>query len=540
MNDRSSQRWTSPNRLALGLGALAGFLVLVTLGAPGITIDEPIDAKVGAHYLGQGQRWLHRGPARIGRAELDSTFADNAQHPPLGRWLLGLATLASPFEPWLGGVDPFSVHSARLAPMLAFALLVALVSGTMARRSGPVAGIGAGLALILFPRSFAHAHLATLDTFLSLFWTLALISADSALRSRRPVLGLALAGFAWGLALLTKIHAVLLPPLILLDALLRKEPAPRRRALGLVLWASVGLAVFFAGWPWLWFDTSSRLAAYLSTSTERLSLSVLYLGHVYPDRSVPWHYPWLYFALVVPVGLHVLGFVGVATAWRIRRDDPLPLVLCASILEFLLIFSTRAPVYDGERLFLHVFPAWAMLAGLGLDRLWRRARPGLPRRALVLVVGCQSAGLLLTSPCGLSYYNALTGGLPGATRLGLEPTYWGDALTGRFMSEVAEAVEPGSTIAVAPSMHHLYPPALATPALAERKVRLVPQEDLNHADWLLVFRREPYLTGPIRERIEPASPTLELERQGIWLARLIRLKPPVPSDPDRAGPLALP
>ena len=49
-----------------------------------------------------------------------------------------------------------------------------------------------------------------------------------------------------------------------------------------------------------------------------------------------------------------------------------PWLLAATILVFLGLFSTRVPVYDGERLFLHVFPAWAMLIGLGFGRLWQR------------------------------------------------------------------------------------------------------------------------------------------------------------------------
>ena len=83
------------------LGLLSGLAVLVTLGDPGITSDEPIDVKVGRNYLRlvevYGDRVARLGPGSIGRAELDALFEDNEQHPPLGRWLLGLASAA--FEP---------------------------------------------------------------------------------------------------------------------------------------------------------------------------------------------------------------------------------------------------------------------------------------------------------------------------------------------------------------------------------------------------------------------------------------------------------
>ena len=78
------------------------------------------------------------------------------------------------------------VLAGRLAPALAFAALVGLVTHAAGRRWGLAAGVAAGFALLAMPRVFAHAHLAALDTFLSLFWTLALLAGDRALRARRP------------------------------------------------------------------------------------------------------------------------------------------------------------------------------------------------------------------------------------------------------------------------------------------------------------------------------------------------------------------
>ena len=94
---------------------------------------------------------------------------------------------------------------------------------------------------------------------------------------------------------------------------------------------------------------------------------VQYFGQVLADRDVPWHYPWFYFAVTVPLGLQLLGGLGLARAWRNRRADAFPLLLAGTIVAFLILFSTRVPVYDGERLFLHVFPAWSLLIGLGFQ-----------------------------------------------------------------------------------------------------------------------------------------------------------------------------
>ena len=40
-------------------------------------------------------------------------------------------------------------------------------------------------------------------------------------------------------------------------------------------------------------------------------------------------------------------------------------------------------------------------------------------------------------PFGLSYYNGLVGGLPGAERLGLELTYWNDPVDQVLLDQLA-------------------------------------------------------------------------------------------------------
>jgi 4-amino-4-deoxy-L-arabinose transferase-like glycosyltransferase len=520
------------------LGAAAGLSVLLTLGDPGITSDEPIDVKVGRNYLQQAGRLIdqagRRGLGSIDRDDLDAFFADNAQHPPLGRWLVGLASaIFEPAEGLLGGSDPMSVHSARVAPMLAFAILVGLVSGESGRRYGRPAAIASGMALVLMPRVFAHAHFATLDTVLALCWTLAILSASRAIESRRPVLGLSLAGIAWGLTLLTKIHGWLLPPLVIGYALVS---LPTRKAVvGSILWGVVGSVVFVLGWPWLWNDSIDRLARFLSTSVDRQPIRVLYFGRVLDDTAVPWHYPWVYFALTVPVGLQLLGLIGAVGGIRRHRSDRFPTLLIASIALFLVLFSTRAPVYDGERLFLLVFPSWALLIGLGFRSLWIASGPRWwARGLLVLVLAGQGAGLVRLHPFQLSYYNGFVGGLAGADRLGLELTYWGDAVDPVLLDEAARLVPPGSEIALAPTFHHIHPTALLTQALFEDSVSIAPEQALGRSPWLIVFRRSAYWSPEAEAAMGRGLPVAERSRAGVWLSRLYRLEqpPPPPSSPD--------
>ena len=502
-------------RLSLILGAIAGLAVLLTLGGPGITVDEPLDVAPGRNYVAtlRAKGWGFFDPKVV-----DRVYRDNAEHPPLGRWLLGIASTAfEPFDAYLGGPDPYGVHAGRVAPALAFAALVALVSHAAGRRGGRSAAVGAGVGLMLMPRVFAHAHLGALDTFIALFWVASLLAAARATGSRRPVAAMAVAGLVLGLALLTKIHGWLLPPIVGVWALTQ---LPIRRAVVAVgAWALVGYAVFFAGWPWLWHDTAGRLSRYLGTGVARVSLRVEYLGTVYADTEVPWHYPWVYFAATVPVGLHLLGLVGVARGWRSRRVDPLPILLGGSILALLGLFSTRAAVYDGERLFLPAFPLWAIFVGSGFGALWSRARRG-GRGLLLALLFLQSDGVV-TTPFGLSYYNSLVGGLPGAERLGLERTYWGDAIDPVLLDALADRARPGETAAVVPTLHHLQARAYTTPALLKKNVTLLDESAAETADWVLVSRRTAYWK-PSTLKLTDNPPAFARSRQGVWLGGLWR------------------
>src|SRR5262249_1178482 len=162
-----------------------------------------------------------------------------------------------------------------------------------------------------------------------LFWTLALLAADRALGHRRPVLAMAAAGVALALALLTKIHAWFLLPIVLAWAWYRAGIPRGTAAWG--AWAATGVVLFVLCWPWLWYAPIARLARFWGTGIHRISIQVQYFGHVYHDHDVPWHYPWFYFATTVPIGLHGLCALGTLRAWRARGSDRFPFLLLGSI-----------------------------------------------------------------------------------------------------------------------------------------------------------------------------------------------------------------
>jgi hypothetical protein len=507
---------------------------------PGLTVDEGFN-------VGQGVALADRFLA-FDLGEFRRQDARLPDHPPFGRLWIGLChELAFLAWPPVDRKVPYSVTCGRTAPATAFAALVLLVGACAGRWYGRCGGIGAALAVVLMPRLFGHAHLAALETMVNLTnsATVLFLASRCGENSQHPqkqispktvplrlgrhhVLGTAVfGGLLFGLALLTKVQAVLLPVPILLWTLWHQK---WRGLAVMVVWGLTGLALFFACWPYLWDAPLDHLSLYLGRATDRAVLLVWYFGQVIADRDVPWHYPWLMFLATVPVGLHALGIWGlfgpVGRAWRLQREQ----LILACLLFPLFVFSIpRISVYDGERLFSFVFPLWAVLIGRGSAASWNWASTRFSPRAAVAVLGAffaaQSYGLWAMAPCWLSYYNLCVGGLPGASRLGLEISYWGDSVTRDLLATTAARVPLGGTVAALPTLH----PAqwnevrLQCPAIKARNIRLAPwgTEASARADYVLMFVRPEYLPEEFRGLLDGSKIAVEVRRHGVLLAALL-------------------
>ncbi len=513
--------------LSLLIAVVAAAAVIGTLDAtgavgqlgegPGLTLDETFNVQMGVYHLRAmrtyGLGLLH--PASI--QEVFGAPGYNPDHPPLGRLLIGLAhDLSRPvLKPELPP-DLLVVTCGRVASAFAFAGTVLLIGGVTSRWYGRMAGGIAAVSLLLMPRLFAHAHLAALETSLGLMYAATvLFVADRWTGTRVRGRDMVLAGFLLGLTLLTKIQAVLLPIPIAVWALGRWK---LRAILPLVVFGGTGLAVFFVGWPWLWLDPFAHLAEYFGRATNRQTLYCWYAGQKWADTDVPWHYPLVMFGVTVPVGLQLLGILGVLTRHRWhtgpvapetaideapvavpRRLTPNPagieLVLLSVLWPLLFFALPGITMYDGTRLFLMVFPLWGVLIGCGGAALWQwiSTRWGRSRAvvALTTLLLLQACGVIAMHPVQLSYYNLLVGGLSGASRLGFEVTYWGDSVTRSIIRDIAADVgESDFPVDVAPVLHPFQLQELQTQSPVLR-VPLRAFDDTTGRDvrHVLVFRR---------------------------------------------------
>jgi len=204
------------------------------------------------------------------------------------------------------------------------------------------------------------------------------------------------------------------------------------------------------------------------------------------------------------------------------------------MLFVLVVFSLPGvPVYDGARLFLMVFPLWAIAVGAGVRLLIETPRWRLSLRCalLAIFVAMQGVGLIIYHPCHLSHYNLLVGGLPGALRWGFEATYWGDAVREPMLAEASRR-SPGAPILLAPHLAPFQAAAmtLASPALCRSENMLIGYdpslpEEAKKCRYAVVYRRR--ADGDIVERLLSEGQVVsEYNVQGEWLARLIEIAPP--------------
>jgi len=434
----SARRKKRPPPTALRWLAIGLFVVSLSAAALSV-IDYGIASDVGNYFYSSLRQlawardmWtalLHGQPLTV--LNQDRVFEhwrwyiERIPHPPLSRELSGLA--------WVmlrGIVDPLSAY--RGAVVLTFASLTASVGAYTAWRSRSLAaGLAAGLAVPAFPVLFAHGHLAHTDLFLTAFWFWSVVSLDVAVEEGGSGWFL-LSGLFLGAAAATKFSGLLLLPVLAIWLLANRSGLAALLALCLA-----GALVFIAVNPVMWVDPVQGIRDYLHAGLDRSAaentrIATQYFGTTYVFRP-PWHYPYVWTAIVFPLSLLAATLVGLFAA---RSGALRGLVVTNMAVLYGALALPWAPMHDGVRLFLPLFPFYCVLAGAGAvavgewitQALGARVPAVVARRDLIVglvIVAVLAPAAISTArvhPYQLSYFNALVGGIEGAERKGLEVT----------------------------------------------------------------------------------------------------------------------
>jgi 4-amino-4-deoxy-L-arabinose transferase-like glycosyltransferase len=554
-----------------GVSAIVFALLLCTATSIGVTWDEPIYSQAAENAARWFGTLLRGGPsAAFEQTAFGIGWGLVNEHPPLVRVLNGLGWALT------RGVLP-APTTHRVGTMVLAALTVGVLAAATARRSGAAAGLFAAAALLAMPRVFFHAHLGALDFAHAATWFLATLAFYHATSSRRWWAPL-LAGLGLGLALLTKIDAVLLLPYWGAWLLLYRRNG--RAWLVFLLSLPVALVVLIAGWPWIWKDPVGGLANWVSFFRVHFEIRQWFAGHLYVQT--PWYLPVAIAAITTPVVLLVLAAVGAlrgsrgkaatepkqeATGKRqVASSDWIGLQVLGVLVTLGYYMLPITAIHDQDRLLLPAFLNMAVLAGIGFaivgDRMARTSGHWLVRLVDIKLTARRAAtspvtgyairiglaillllpgvlGIVRLHPFELSYYNELVGGMPGAQRLGMETTYYASTY-GYFLPEL-NRLPAGSKLWVMPNSWGIIYYYQRNGLLRDDIIPMRPpgwgsfyddsgvqhaEGGLGSADYALIDRRQTTFNDVIPEyaiQLEWArtkSEIARLEREGVLLAAL--------------------
>jgi hypothetical protein len=437
-------------------------------------------------------------------------------HPPLHCEIGLVGDVLAPSWPVL--------PRARLGPILLFSLTAGAIFAFVAARWGYRAAAMAGGSWVFQPNLFGHGHYAAYDGVLSAFWVLAIIAFAQAVIPRGPdsapigkaarwswtaVLGLIL-----GCAAALKLTGWFLPLPFLAWAAWSRD---RRAFTTLLVAMAIAAVVLFALIPPWWTDPIGGLVRFFQSNLTRAKsqpIEVEFLGTVYntPRESLPWYNTIVWTVMVTPLGFLAFGILGLAAAVSRRRSEPIgPLI--AGHWAFLMILRAlpHTPGHDGVRLFLPAFGLLALLGGLGARVLLDRSvRWGTAAIVAAMAEGIASVAIMMPVP--VSYFSPVVGGPSGAAALGMEPTYYWDALTPDARRWLAEHTPPGQTFRFA-----TFPTSWLYLRQTGELPRQVCQVDPGPERWYVLQNRPGAFSPPDRALAERGRADYVVTKRGVPL-----------------------
>lgn len=353
-------------------------------------------------------------------------------------------------------------------------------------------------------------------------------------------------GLAFGLALGTRVGAVIIAPSFLLPFLLRLAGRLREGVWPAeALWEGVttllrlfpaalaAYGVMIACWPWAAQDVLNPLHALTMFKNFPFKGVLPFDGQLVPAMELPWTYlPKLLLFCLPPtllVGLALALLTGTATA--VLRPDSLleakslgiMAVVLTAVVPIAYFIATTPPAYNGIRHFLFVVPPLAVTAALAINLLLELPRPFSGLAGLILAVGLiwQGWTMVRLHPHQFVYFNSLTGGPAGAEGR-YEVEYWATSLreTTLKLVEILETAE-----GVPPQPHKVWVCADMTTAAHYFPAWLTPVKRRSEADFQIAVNQF-YCPSP------PGSRRLvETRRLGALLSFAEDLRQAEKSDP---------
>lgn len=531
-------------RIRLGHGTIALILgvlsvILLTATAPAISMiwDEP-------NYIVASEariNWLKQIPSNPIYAFSDQGIKDGwdptHEHPPVDIVWTGLVRAAA--RPFFDDLTAY-----RLGNILLVGAFVAALYYVMASEYGWVAGLASVAALLAMPRFFFHAHVDALDVpvTVAMFAVVFLYWRTYKLPGYRWTI---LLGLVLGVALGTKVNTIFVLPILFVWTLFFHTR--RYLFVRLFLMGCIAVPIFFLLWPWLYHDTLARLKElYAFTATRPREVGQIFFHQVL--NPPPWYFSIVMIVAVTPLALTLLSLAGMMHT--IRRQKPLGwLFILTIVITIASLVVSKTGFFDNDRRLVPLFPNVAALAGIGFSwivesvrRVMRRtgrvrwATP-LSFAAAAVVFVPPAASSIKLFPYLLSYYSIVVGGLPGATALGFESTYWAQTYATALPYLNAHA-KPGDVVWVEPWTHEILLYYQSQGKLrSDLRIALHPDTwsfmdpkglktyggRIEDADWAVIQYRQSGFGPDIKQVVENQTPSYRLSYSGTPLMDIYHL-----------------
>jgi len=317
-------------------------------------------------------------------------------------------------------------------------------------RSWKVGLLGSSF-LVLSPRIFAHSFYNSSDIALLVLFVISIYTLVIYLREK-TVKAAILHAVASALVVDIRLMGLMVPfftaVFLMMDFIVGKKGERSGWEIGMSFLIYLILLAFLAVlfWPTLWRDPVGQFKEALGYVTEvPWGGTVLYLGDYVKDSRLPWHYTPVWIAISTPIlyiPCFLLGcfFILVrflkkpARYFKVHRYDFI--ILLWFFLPLCVMIGLRPGLYDGWRHMFFIYPAFLILALLGITSLydWMRFKfKGLSQTFLrvmvILIVGWSfittGHAMAKDHPYQNVYFNRLAGKDMKEIKKRFELDYWG-------------------------------------------------------------------------------------------------------------------
>lgn len=305
-----------------------------------------------------------------------------------------------------------------------------------------------GTCLLIFcPRIFAHSFYNPKDIILLSFYV---ISVFYLIRFFEwPRLGLALAfAFSTALVVNSRILGCIIPAyaiglffLLLMTSLWREShqvQLPKRSALlrffPVYLIVAIFLSILFFPFAWAKPIQNITEAFTLMANFPGISQS-LYLGGFIQTQHTPWHYPYVWMGISIPIPFLVLFGFGLFlffnNVWSTIRQPSLIhsfeqiidwTAFALFVGPLLAVFLFKSHIYNGWRQLYFIYPMMVILASLGIHQLLSGTYKNYFFIILLGMILSVGSWMIQNHPYQQVYFNAFAG-KQRVDRFDLD--YWG-------------------------------------------------------------------------------------------------------------------